>query len=150
VRFVVSNDSGERPWSVDAREIKLELRGARARTEPVQGGTQEPLILSVPPRRQQIIDLYYPLPADMDEAEDVPAFDVVWTVHTDIRVVTERTPFERIYVNRRPSESSLSIGYGTSFWYGPWYPYPVVTPVVIEHIHTYPAPRARIPARPSR
>lgn len=153
LRFVISNDSGAQPWTVDTRQITLELRDKKNRPAPglVNADEQDLPVVTVPPRQVRTVDLYYPLPEGMEEAEDVPAFDVLWTVQTDTRAVTERTPFERFYIDRSPPEPSVVIGYGASWWDGPWHPgYTVVQPVVIERTSPRPAPRVRIRARPSR
>ena len=63
------------------------------------------------------IDLYFPLPEALQAAKKMPAFDVVWRVHTAERVVTERTPFERLEVMPYP----VDYGYG-GYWYDPAYP----------------------------
>lgn len=136
VRLVVSNDSGARPWLVDTRHVRAELRGAGDAGVPLVSTEADGLpIVEIPPGRQRTIDLFYPLPAGMED-DDVPAFDLVWRVQTDTRLVAERTPFERIALDRSPPAYGVVVRggwYGPHWWYDPWY-YPpgvVVRPSII-------------------
>jgi hypothetical protein len=117
VRMVVSNNSPA-AWTVDTRE-QLLSRPRTGTTPPayaMSDGGQGPLI-TVPPLGKRTIDLFYPLPADVADAERLPAFDTVWQVQTNARVVAERTPFERLEVVPRYAYD----GYG--YDWGPGYNY---------------------------
>jgi hypothetical protein len=100
--------------------------------------------VEVRPGQQRAIDLFYALPDGMEDPEDVPAFDVTWKVRTDTREVVERTPFERLEIEREPPRSTLVVGYGPAWWYHGWYPPPVVVRpgiVVHSHVHHHHPPR---------
>jgi hypothetical protein len=95
VRLVISNDGDTIPWSVDTSELTVEIPGYPPLSPTVVEGEQGPTPqIVIPPRRERTIDLYYGLPADLDE-DDVAAFSLLWRVHAGQRVIAERTPFER-------------------------------------------------------
>jgi hypothetical protein len=91
VRITVSNDAGERPWSFDVRDQLIDLPG-RGRFRPVAATAtyQEMPITVVAARGKRVVDLYYPVDAPVD------GFELLWSVHTDDRVVVERTSFGRV------------------------------------------------------
>jgi hypothetical protein len=157
VRMIVSNTDGDRPWTVDTREqlVALPNHGeSRPAYATVDQGAA-PLV-EIPPRQARTIDLFYPLPADMSDADDLPSFDTIWTVQTAQGPVAERTPFERLTVEPRTETSyAFSYGYAPSYWYDPYY-YPggafvgvtvaprfVHRPVIIVPRHRHYAPPAR-------
>jgi hypothetical protein len=158
VRMVVA-DNSDKPWHVDTREQLLSLpnfgesRPAFARADQ---GTAP--VLEVPPGGKVTIDLYFPLPENMQKAKDLPAFDTIWKVQTADRVTTERTPFERLeVVPRYGYDYGYGYGWGPSYYYDPFYPsaafigvgtVPVYVnrPVVI-HPGASPARQAAPPAR---
>lgn len=123
VRMVVSNDSDTGPWSIDTRSLRAELRGVGDAGVPMVNAEAEALpMVEVPPGQQRTINLFYPLPEGLADAEDVPAFDLVWQVQTASRLVTERTPFERMEIEPRPAPRYGYYGYGPG-WYGPYWWY---------------------------
>jgi hypothetical protein len=142
LRAIVANDAGAGPWSVDTRDIRVELRGGPALGEPYVNADSSTLpAIEVRPGQQRSIDLFYPLPEGMEDPEDVPAFDVTWKVRTDAREVIERTPFERLEIEREPPRTTWVVGYGPVWWYEPWYrPAVIVRPgiVVRSHVHHHP------------
>jgi hypothetical protein len=90
VREIVLNSS-DQPWQLDAREQRLVVNaGTESRPE---AHASEPFVFEIPAHGQRVIDLVFPLPA-------VGPFDILWSVRTDARTVTERTPFDAI---RTPS-----------------------------------------------
>jgi hypothetical protein len=128
--MVVANNSAE-PWTVDTREQRIALPGQRqtppAFVHTAEGDVTLPYV-TVPAGDKRTIDLFYPLPADLQSAKHIPEFDVVWRVHTDEQTVAERTPFDRLRV-----EPQYAAGYGPGwgyyggwwggpYWYDPWYP----------------------------
>jgi hypothetical protein len=143
VRVIVA-DNTSRPWTVDTREQRVSLaeRGeSRAAYASADKGSAPPIV-TVPAGDKRTIDLFFPLPADMAKASALPRFDAIWTVHTDARPVTERTPFERVAIEPR---SAYDERWGAPYWYDPSYPsamwigatLPPARPVVVER----PAPR---------
>jgi hypothetical protein len=149
VREIVENDS-RAPWTIDTREQRLTIdegdasRAAFARADP--GSTGPPLV-QVAPGATRAVDLFFPVPAPMSKARTLPAFDAVWTVTTDQRVVIERTPLERIeHLPRYAGDEA----YG-AYWYDPAYPSgafkgAAVPPALIGH----PLVVEQAPARPVR
>jgi hypothetical protein len=151
IRMVVANNS-DKPWTLDTREQLLSLpnRGeSRPAFAKADHGT--PPVIEIPPSGKATIDLFYPLPANMQEAKDLPSFDTIWKVQTDTRVVLERTPFERLEL-RPPPSYGYSDYWGPPYWYDPYYygwvgvrvaPVYVQRPVVIRPGPAYAAPPAR-------
>lgn len=148
VRLIVANDGGTTTWRMDTRKVRAELRGAGDAGVPLVSTRAAGLpFVEIPPGQERTIDLFYPLPASLEDEEDIPAFDLRWSVRTDARVVTERTPFERIEIDRHPpTYVVMGAGwYGPYWWYDPWY-YPpgvVVRPTVILSPRAVPS-RVRI------
>jgi hypothetical protein len=125
LRVVVANNAAKE-WSIDTREQRVSLadRGeSRAAYASADPGSPPPLV-TVPPGGKRTIDLFFPLAANMARASELPAFDAVWSVGTDTRVVTERTPFERLQLEPRSSQTSEweYSGPPYSYWYDPLYP----------------------------
>ncbi len=127
LRMIVANNSA-RPWSVDTRQVRVAIPGAGkippayVTTREGQGGLPSVIVGA---GGQRVIDLFYPLPANMQSARRIPEFDVVWRVQTETQVVAERTPFDRLR-----AEPTYAAGYGPEFgfdwgmpgpWYDPWY-----------------------------
>jgi hypothetical protein len=167
VRMVIANNGGAQPWTVDTREIELELAGeGKSRAAFVNASGAGLPIVTIPPGQKQTLDLFFPLPQKLDEADRIAAFDVLWRVHAATRVFAERTTFERAEL--QPYEPpyddyDYGMGFGVApfWWYDPLWPsYTFVHPapvIVGPSLHFYPhllrqggryvAPRA--PARPS-
>ncbi len=156
VRMVVTNNS-DQPWTVDTREQVLALPGKGESRAAFVSVDQGPIPeVTVPPGGKRVIDLFYPLPADMQKASKVPEFDTVWKVRTGTREVVERTPFERLEVEPVYTYSYDYYGWGPPYWYDPYY-YPSgafvgvhMAPAYVAHpvtIRPYSAPAAAPPAR---
>jgi hypothetical protein len=145
VRMVIANNDGQQPWTVDTRQVQVDLHTEAPRGPAfVHTESSDLPVVSIPPGQQRIIDLFYPLPAGRDDAEDVPAFDVIWRLTTDQGVVVERTPFERRHIER-PAPAYWQFGHGPLWWYDPWYPgYPILTRTVIVRSPAVPPPRVHI------
>lgn len=108
VALAVSNRSDEH-WTVDPSEEHLslvmnhELSDIYATTAEI---TRAPTV-DVPPGSTRSIDLYFPLPLQLQLQKEnkLPSFDVVWTVHTGSRAITQRTPFQRFLAQSSPLDS---------------------------------------------
>jgi hypothetical protein len=113
LRMVVANNS-DKPWHIDTREQLLSLPnfGESRPALAISSAATAPAI-EIPAGGKREIELFYPLPAFMDSAKELPAFDTIWKVQTDTRLVTDRTPFERLEL-----ESPYSYGYGYAYGYG--------------------------------
>ncbi|EYF08142.1 Hypothetical protein CAP_5902 [Chondromyces apiculatus DSM 436] len=124
VELWVSHDAGTRPWTLDTSAVRVELRredGARP-TALAAGSTHLPVV-EIPTGEQRFVEMMFPLPEDVEDADALPAFDVLWQVKTETRVIAERTPFERIRVQTPPAGPawSYSYGYGHGWWYDPFW-----------------------------
>lgn len=128
VRLTVANNSGGGPWTVDTRQQLLAISGAgQSRPALVNSDQQDAPTITVPVGGKRTIDLYYTLPANMSAARDVPDFDLLWQVQTATRPVAERTPFEKERIEPSPPASAYATadygpGWGSYWWYDPYYP----------------------------
>jgi hypothetical protein len=126
VRLVVDNNDDTGPWQVDTRE-QLGALDTHGQSRPAFAAATRgrPPVLQIAPGTSDTIDLYYPLPASMQKASEVPHFEVLWRVQTPETAVTQRTSFERLRVEPAPSPATYgpAYGYGTGMeWAGaPWY-----------------------------
>jgi hypothetical protein len=136
--MIVANNS-DKPWTVDTREQRMTLadRGeSRAAYASADAGAPPPVVIASPGGKRTV-DLYFPLPHEMSEASELPSFDVIWTVQTDARVVTERTSFERVKLEPAPAAEHWGYAGVMPYWYDPYYPYgawpgAVLPPVYVE------------------
>lgn len=120
VRMIVANNSGAGAWSVDPNEVQIEMRGDKLKDPAlvnVDGGDESPQI-RIAPGEQRTLDFFYPLADDQDDASSIPAFDVLWKVHTDTDDFVERTPFERLAIVQN---TSVGVGYSPYWWYNSGY-----------------------------
>jgi hypothetical protein len=118
-------DNGARPWTLDTRDQRVDLDGrgssAPAFASADHAGTPPPMV-TVAPGGKRTVDLFFPLPRDLWNAESLPAFDAIWRVTTDTQVVAERTPFERVALEEPPYDEYAYYDYPGPFWpYGAWY-----------------------------
>jgi hypothetical protein len=117
-------DDSDRPWTMDTREQLVDLDGwglSVAAYASANAGSAPPAI-TVPPKGKRVVDLFFPLPAELQQAKRLPSFDVVWKVRADEKEIAERTPFERISVEPPPSYDPL-FDYGADYYWGPPYFY---------------------------
>lgn len=122
VRMIVANDAGNAAWTVDSREIRVEVRGEKPKDPAaVNADVSDMPLIRIPPGEQRTLDLFYPLADEYDDATSIPAFDVLWKVETDTEIVAERTPFERVAMQRAPT-TTWGMGYSPYWWSNPWYP----------------------------
>lgn len=161
LRFWISHDIGTQPWIMDTRAVRLELRrGGSSRPVLVATDAQAELPrVEIPPGQQRIVEMLFPLPEGLDDEDLLPAFDVLWQVQTEARVVGERTPFERVRLEAPPPSPTwgFSYGYGHGWWYDPWWgpgaraPYGRGVVVMNRDIILQPRmqPRPMRPARPT-
>jgi hypothetical protein len=129
VRMIVI-DNSPAPWTLDTRQQTIALAGgpqlapSLVTTHEGQAGLPS---VTVPAGGKRIIDLFYPLPANMQSASQVPEFDVVWHVDTPQQVVTERTSFDRLRVEPQvasgygPDWGVWNDGFDGPYWYGSAY-----------------------------
>ena len=123
LRLVVTNSSTH-PWSLDTRAQRLAMTdhgtSAPAFASASSPGAKPPVV-TIAPRTSRSIDLYFPLPADMHEPADVPAFTATWQLDTGGALLTQPTSFERVAVDETGDDNAN--GYGDEYAYlgGPYY-----------------------------
>jgi hypothetical protein len=125
-RLMVANNGDETPWTLNTAEVTLEIAGegsaAPMYANTDQGGTPQ---ITVDRGQQRVVDLYFPVPGTVADADHLPAFDVKWQVQTGSRLVAERTPFQRFELQPRPAPSPNVVvvaGWGPIWWLRPHHP----------------------------
>ena len=128
-RLAVSNGSGQ-AWNVDSRQQMLVGPGlpaqgpAMANTDATGAGP----IYQVPPGRASVFDLYFVLPAPLNQAQNLGGFALDWNVDAGGRAVAEQTAFQR-YEGAPASYAAyppyvvVGLGFGVGWWYGPFFPF---------------------------
>jgi len=126
VRMVVDNNDDIGPWQVDTRQQDAILGGhGKSRPAFASSNLGGPPVVSVAPGQSATIDLYYPLPEDMQKASQIPQLAVFWHVQTPEGAVAERTSFERVRVEPPPPPGTIAweLGWGWApGWYDPYWP----------------------------
>jgi hypothetical protein len=123
LRMVLENNSAA-AWTLDTREQRVQLDGAdtiAAAFASANAGVPPPMV-TVPPSGKRVVDLFFALPAALQDAEAIPEFDAMWRVNAGpAGVIAERTPFERLTIE--PDEGSYdSWDYGPDYyWGGPYW-----------------------------
>jgi hypothetical protein len=98
LRVVVFNNS-PRPWVMDARDQRADVRGVgQLRATFARSDHRGLPIVTVQPASRATLDLYFALPASANRARAVPEFDALWRLDAGGVRVVERTPFERLRV----------------------------------------------------
>jgi hypothetical protein len=154
VRMIVDNNDDTAPWQVDTRQQvgSLDNHGeSRPAFASVSAG--RPPIASIAAGASETLDIYYPLPAAMQSASEVPHFELLWRVETAEAPVIERTTFERMRIEEPPPAGYACVvpapGPGWSGWYDPfWSDYPLWG--APAHPPVYVAPPPRPPVRTRR
>jgi hypothetical protein len=119
VRLVVANNS-DAAWWVDTRDVHAVLPAngkSRAAFARVDEGALP--VVVVPPGDKRTIDLFFPLPEDMQEASELSSFDTIWSVQMPTMTIAERTPFERLDVP--PATYPYDCRWGPPYYYDPLY-----------------------------
>lgn len=119
VGLVAANDNDVGPWTIDVRQQRLFLPGYADRAPALASTTP---VLTVRPGRSALLELFFRLPAGVDDSSALPAFELLWKVGTPTRVVAERTPFRRETIDSSGYpygvEPSVSVGLGFGYGYG--------------------------------
>ncbi|HEY1958774.1 MAG TPA: hypothetical protein VGH28_24335 [Polyangiaceae bacterium] len=121
LRFTVEN-SGDRDWTFDTSQQRITLAGYGTNTPgwaSASAGGAPPLV-HIPAMQKRTVDLFFPLPAALQRAKELPAFDVVWHLQAYDKLVSHRTPFERVVI-QPPSDYYGPYDYGNDYWWGPPY-----------------------------
>jgi hypothetical protein len=128
VRVIVTNNSDDTPWTLDTRQQFAWLGGEWQSPANVNGYGQSSPVIQVTRGEKRLVDMYYRLPPKADGDEEIPRFELAWTIQTAARVVAERTSFDRLRV-----EPAYVAGtyypygppwWGPYGWYDPFGPYP--------------------------
>jgi hypothetical protein len=121
VEMKIANN-GDRPWTVDTREQHAAIPGyGESRPAYAIADLGTPPLITVAPRTERTLDLFYPLPAQEQKASQLPAFDVLWTVDTGVRRVVERTPFARAQLEEAAATGPYVDDWAGPYWYDPLY-----------------------------
>ena len=122
VRMVVSNDNDPTPWTVDTSQQILEIPKL-GRSAPLFANSDARTMPKIVVARgeRHVIDLYYPVPANMKESK-LPEFDVVWNVVTGTRPIASRTVFDRAELQYAYDDSYWGYPYGYGYYAG-WGPF---------------------------
>lgn len=125
-RLLIANNGDAQGWTLDTREVFLEIAGAGASSAIYANSDRGGMpLVTVARGEQRTVDLYFPLPPMAPSADRLPAFDLRWTVQTTARAVAMRTPFQRTEVAPPPDPYGpgvLVAGWGPHWWFHPHYP----------------------------
>jgi hypothetical protein len=123
VRMVVSNNDDQGPWQLDTRQQVgfLDSYG-QSRPALATSSVGRPPVIDVGVGGSATVDLYYPLPDEMQGASKVPHFEVLWNVKTPGGAVAERTSFERLEIEPPPTNNYYAGGFWGPGWYDPFWP----------------------------
>jgi hypothetical protein len=128
VRMIVTNNSDDTPWSLDTRQQVAWVGGEWQSPAHVNAYGQSPPVIQVARGEKRLVDFYYQLPAKTESDEQVPRFEVAWTIQSGARLVTERTSFDRLRVEPGYAAGGYypyGPGWGGPYgWYDPFWPYP--------------------------
>lgn len=96
VRMQVDNPSSV-DVVVDEAEQRIETKvgASLVASHATTPTAARPPVVTVAAGKSATLDLLFPLPPGLEDAGELPAFDVVWTVRAGSRTTTARTPFAR-------------------------------------------------------
>ncbi len=123
LRMAVENGGGP-SWTLDTRDqIAMLLDREQSRPAFATSSAGAPPVVTVPPGRAAILDLYYPLPRGMPGSE-VRAVELLWRLRVSARVVAARTSFDRVPREIAPAPvAGWNYGWGWApGWYDPFWP----------------------------
>src|SRR6266540_12581 len=119
VRMLISNSSDESSWSLDTRQQVAFIGGQRVSPAYVNPFKQPLPIVPIALGERRAVDFYFPLPPGRDSNDEVPVFEIAWSVQTSERLVAERTSFDRMRVE--PVYAGSYYGYYGYPGWGPYY-----------------------------
>jgi hypothetical protein len=142
VRVVVSNRTDDADWSFDTRKQTAMVAGQPVTAAYVNayGGYEgKTSVVRVPRAQSRTVDFYFPIATSSPGDDEIPPFQLAWSVQTGREVVADRTPFQRVSVE--PAYASPGYAYGYDPYYGPngWYD-PFWPPVYVGLHLGYPYP----------
>jgi hypothetical protein len=121
-RLVLANARGAGPWTIDVRELVVEIPG-EGKTPPIYANASASSlpVVQVGPGATEVVDLYFPLPALPPRAAP-RRFDLWWTVATEAQSFGGRTAFERAGKVAGGEGAGKGLGQGVSWWHDPYFP----------------------------
>ncbi len=126
VRMFVQNDDDPGTWTVDTRQQLVDVTGV-GESGPMfaRSDVQTMPTVSIGRRQRRTFDFYFPLPANIRDPSELPAFDFLWEVSTPARPITGRTHITRQeVVDVVPYTDVWMPGWGPYWWwYDPMYPH---------------------------
>jgi hypothetical protein len=123
VRMVVSNNDDQGSWQLDTRQ-QIGFLDSYGQSRPAfaTSNVGRPPVIDVAVRGSATVDLYYPLPDEMQKASKVPHFEVLWSVQTPEGAVAQRTSFERLEIEPVPTTGYYAGAFWGPGWYDPFWP----------------------------
>jgi hypothetical protein len=127
------NNRSTTAWTLDTREQQAFVDGLATSTPAFASaspGTGSPPLVTIAPNSTRLVDVFFPLPEELQGASSVPGFRFTATVHTPAGPVYEVTPFARVetdtdsaYVadTSSPQAEYDPYVYGYDYWDSPFY-----------------------------
>ena len=115
VRTTLRNGD-DRVWTLDARDQRLAL-GGHGRSTPAFAASDPGVVLpvvSVAPGASANVDLFYPLPDDLQIASAMPSASAISWINVGEEVAVQRTPIEHVEHGAEP--------WAPPYWYNAFYP----------------------------
>lgn len=119
MQLVLDNSSGTSLWRLNTRDLKVSLPEEGESIPAYVNADADPIKLpniEIPAGQRKVVDLYYPLPDDMEDAGDIPRFAFSWKLRVGNQEINETTPFERFEI--QPYIARYPVG---SWWNDPYY-----------------------------
>jgi hypothetical protein len=127
VRLAAANTGSDRPWNVDVRGATLRVGETDAHPLLVNGDLETLPIALVERGEPRTLDLYFPLPAQVRDEEDLAALDFSVQLAAPGRTARVQTHFTRrdpTEVAGPRKEAARVAGWGNRWWADPAYAWP--------------------------
>lgn len=121
LRAVVANTTDARPWVVDASKARLDVAGAVVVPAFVNADVPTLPVAILAPGERRVIDLYFPLPADLTARGEPASFALSWPVNTPARAVRSAWFEHAAAIGPSHGDLALSPGWGAAWWFDPKY-----------------------------
>ncbi|HET9987803.1 MAG TPA: hypothetical protein VFQ65_04770 [Kofleriaceae bacterium] len=124
VRLAITNDEDDAGWTVRPADQLLEVPGeGTSRAIYVNTDMPEATVLQIAKRDHRVVDLYYPLPATIARADQLPWFELHWQIATPARLVASTARFEPFAGSPAGAPQVIFYaGWGSHWWFDPTYP----------------------------
>lgn len=148
VRAVIANPTRDQPWALDASKARLEATTIAA-VAPAFVNSDLPTlpVAIVDPGERRMIDLYFPVPAELATSGGPTSFALTWPFSTPARVVRYAW-FERDAAIPQSGGDVAPAGWARHWWFDPKYAWPthfhgpgIATPRPPSHVRVTKAPR---------